>query len=100
MRKGLSQFRPFDGPNRPLLQSFWEILHDAAGGLWPDARSQIHRHPRCAPISTTRVLAPCSGRRLPVPPGPVPRSRPAGFKSQIIIIIIIIIIINIIIIIF
>jgi hypothetical protein len=36
MRQGPSEFRPFDSPNRPLLQSFWEILHDAAAGLWPE----------------------------------------------------------------
>jgi hypothetical protein len=36
MRHGPGEFRPFDSPIRPHLQSLWEILHDDAPGLWPE----------------------------------------------------------------
>jgi hypothetical protein len=36
MRHGPGEFRPFDGPILPHLQSLWEILHGGAAGLWPE----------------------------------------------------------------
>jgi hypothetical protein len=43
-----------------------------AGG---DVRSLVFHHPRRALIGAPQVLAPCSGGRLPVPPGQVLRSQ-------------------------
>jgi hypothetical protein len=50
-RQGPSKFLPFDGPDRLLLQSLWETLHNAAVDRW--------RRTHSAPLSS----AACSPRR-------------------------------------
>jgi hypothetical protein len=78
MQQGPGEFHPLNVSNRLLLQSLWETLHNTPMGLWSEETRALS-----SPIirdvltlsNSRRVLASCGGGRLPVPPGPVWRSR-------------------------
>jgi hypothetical protein len=84
MGQGPSEFRPFPGPNRPLLQSLWEILHDDAAGLWPEeacalSSPVVHNVLPSAQREYLRHAAPGAFKSLP---DCFCAAGPAGLNSQ------------------